>query len=337
MPFVSPSQTSSTQARNALSSAASSRAAEDSEGAFERMLNNAVASASAEEEKSLGPASGIKTDEEREEEALDAERQNLPPGLAGLAANIAASPNQLAWEGTTSAADAQESQMAAASLTSGMSAATTGVVDIDAALNAMQAAGIMPLLQEPPAAKAGIIDERAMAQPALAADVASLQNMLMAARQMTATANVTAPIANAGTFTLNAAMPAMRVQLLEMAEDGASHTKLTTTASDGAALGIDLKLDGHGNATLVLDVANDAEHMRLQQTLSALHAGFEAMGLALNVELRQGSQDSESTPTPETNRRASMLRAVEEGTTVPVSRMRTSDLAAAGTQIHFYA
>ena len=336
MPFASSPLITAAQVRSSLSSASSERTSAETTSAFDRLLTDAVASASADEKKPLDTVSQAKSDEERREEAKAEERQNLPPELAGLAANIAASPNQLAWQGSVSAADAQ---VAATELAGGAPASATGVASIDAALNAIQAAGVMSLQQDAGLAKPAQADERALAlQTAQSSDLSSLQNMLMAARQMAAPANVAAPAAaNTNAFTLDAALPAVRVQLLELADEGGSHTVLKTVPADGSALGIDLKLDGQGNATLVLNVANDAEHMRLQQTLSALHAGFEAMGLALNVELRQGGDESQQAPVPETSRRIGLVRAAADAGTAPISRMRNSELATAGSQIHFYA
>ena len=329
MPFASTPSTSVAQARNLRANTSADRASADAAGDFDRLLSNAVASASAVDKKTQASASQEMSDEERKDAAKAEERQNLPPELAGLAANIAASPNQLAWQGSVSAADAQVS---AAEMAIG-TVSTTGVASIDAALNAIEAAGVMSLLPDAVSTKSAQTDGGVPAS-----DLNSLQNMLMAARQMLAPANVTAlAVVNADTFALDAALPAVRVQVLEAADDGSSHTVLKTTPADGSALGIDLKLDGQGNATLVLNVANDAEHMRLQQTLSALHAGFEAMGLALNVELRQGGDDSQPAPVPETSRRIGSVRVVAETGAAPISRMRNSEPAAAGSQIHFYA
>ncbi len=337
MPFASTTSTSAAQVRNVRANTSADRASADAAGDFDLVLSNAVATASTDDKKIAAPALQAKSDEERKQEAKAEERQNLPPELAGLAANIAASPNQLAWQGSVSAADAQAS---AAEIASG-SVATTGVASIDAALSAIEAAGVMSLQSEAGSTKPAHADGGAILsapQGVPAGDLNSLQNMLMAARQMLAPANVTAPAAaTADTFTLDAALPAVRVQLLETADDGASHTVLKAAPTDGSALGIDLKLDGQGNATLVLNVANDAEHMRLQQTLSALHAGFEAMGLALNVELRQGSGDDQPAPAPETSRRIGMVRAVADTGTPAISRMRNSEPASTGSQIHFYA
>lgn len=304
-----------------------------------------MVSASSEDKKSLRAASRNADTEPKEEEKPEEEvRQKLPPELAGLAANIAASPNQLLWQVSVSDADAQVLE---AKIGAGMPPATTGVDAVDAALNVLEAAGVMSLAQaqgqsagqDAAAAKIAAFDERLAAQSlSLGAEAGSLQNMLMAAKQLNAPA-VAVPAATPANaaFSLDAALPAVRVQLLETAEEGGSHAVLKTVPGDGSALGIDLKLDGQGNATLVLNVANDAEHMRLQQTLSSLHAGFAAMGLALNVELRQGDDSSEQAPTPDNGRRATMVRAVAEAPAAPASRMQITELAGAGSQIHFYA
>ena len=332
--------------------AAVARAPDQRVDAFDEMLTKALASAGIDDNKALAAASereAARDEQDRQDEKREEDvRQNLPPELAGLAANIAAGPNLLAWQGTVSAADAQ---IVAEKLAVATPAATTtvGVDSIDAALNALQAAGVMSLEQEATPAKQAVADERGIAQSsaqstpqsARTAEIESLQNMLMAARQLTAPATVSAPVALAANpLAFDPAMPAVRVQVLELADDGGSHTVLKSLPSDGAALGIDLKLDGQGNATLILNVANDAEHMRLQQTLTALHAGFEAMGLALNVELRQGDDQNAPAPMPEAISKINAARSVADADVAPLPRVRDVGNAGpgeSGPQIHFYA
>ena len=131
---------------------------------------------------------------------------------------------------------------------------------------------------------------------------------------------------------------AVQVEIQRLVKQGGGHIVMELTPPDQSKFTIELKLDDHGGAFLLVEGVSDSTRTRLEQSASQLHEQFQQMGLNLQLDMRQHreSASSGSTERPEADGGAGNQ---PPGLSVAESRAAASARAreAGGSQIYLYA
>lgn len=118
-------------------------------------------------------------------------------------------------------------------------------------------------------------------------EVSTSRNLNQAEILSRAEARLEASRASLGSGPLN-------VEILRMTRQGGGRAVLEVTPPNQGPIRLDLQLDGAGKALLVIDGLTDSMRARLESTAGFLRQDMASLGLALNLEMREGNSQSSS-------------------------------------------
>lgn len=87
---------------------------------------------------------------------------------------------------------------------------------------------------------------------------------------------------------------AVQVEIQRLVKQGGGHIVMELTPPDQSKFTIELKLDDHGGAFLLVEGVSDSTRTRLEQSSSQLHEQFQQMGLNLQLDMRQHRESASS-------------------------------------------
>jgi hypothetical protein len=84
----------------------------------------------------------------------------------------------------------------------------------------------------------------------------------------------------------------LNVEVLRLTRQGGGRAVLEVTPPNEGPIRLDLKLDGAGRATLLVDGLSEAMKTRLEGSSHLLRQDMSQMGLALNLEMRERQESN---------------------------------------------